>query len=413
MPKPRKSSKHSSVPQAQPGPWTEWTPSPPENQRAGLYYRARERTPGDWQYEFNDDPYGASSLQNDYTPYDTPEEPYSKPHETPRDPEEELANSLNTLDLDGVGNDDPEPLSSPIYTTDAGKGKGLAEPEPDDGEGYTSDTPTEGTAGDIAEGTGNLVDGLDESIFRQSLQSGMTGHGSSSAPYGQDPGYNLPGGTSYGAPEESAYGPAADELAQAEDSDSVEGTPVSHEALDSRYRIYKSKYWTPGTVFKIYWSEPMGSNGALSVSNKQVYAGEFGSFYTGFRRFIVVASDEGNSTCVPVATYGGQGCRKNGVKASKHGLILAQSARSKTKPKAPKNIEALGFPSVRMIVTTEGETLSPASRINYSKLVTIEHNCKILMIGQIDKAHFQNFADAVDSCWIGKKHYPPGYMNTH
>jgi hypothetical protein len=130
MPKPRKSSKHSIVPQAQPGPWTEWTLSPPENQRAGLYYRARERTPGkssfhseipqsltrigstgDWQYEFNDDPYGASSLQNDYTPYDTPEEPYSKPHETPRDPEEELANSLNTLDLDGVGNDDPEPLS--------------------------------------------------------------------------------------------------------------------------------------------------------------------------------------------------------------------------------------------------------------------------------------------------------------
>lgn len=54
----------------------------------------------------------------------------------------------------------------------------------------------------------------------------------------------------------------------------------------------------PTQVFKIYWSEPMGSNGALSVSNKQVYAGEYGSFYTGFRRFIVVASDEGNSTCV-------------------------------------------------------------------------------------------------------------------
>jgi hypothetical protein len=130
MPKPRKSSKHSSVPQAQPGPWTEWTLSPPESRRAGLYYRAREQTtgksafhprisrsltlagfPGDWDYEFSNNPYGASSLQDDYIPYDTPEEPYSKPHETPRDPEEELANSLNTLDLDGVGNDDPEPLS--------------------------------------------------------------------------------------------------------------------------------------------------------------------------------------------------------------------------------------------------------------------------------------------------------------
>jgi uncharacterized protein DUF6590 len=83
------------------------------------------------------------------------------------------------------------------------------------------------------------------------------------------------------------------------------------------YRVYRSNKWTPGTVgrlvsrgssriadmskqvFKIYWSEPMGSNGAYSVSNKQVYPGEYGlAFYTGFRRFVVVASDEGNSTCV-------------------------------------------------------------------------------------------------------------------
>jgi uncharacterized protein DUF6590 len=66
-----------------------------------------------------------------------------------------------------------------------------------------------------------------------------------------------------------------------------------------------------------------------------------------------------------------------------------------------------------MIVSAEGETLSLASRINYSKLVTIEHNCKILMIGHIANDSFEHFADAVDSCWIGKKHFPPGYMNTH
>lgn len=47
----------------------------------------------------------------------------------------------------------------------------------------------------------------------------------------------------------------------------------------------------------------MGSNGATSqnapsVSNKQVYEGDFGSFYTGFRRFIIVATDDGHSTCV-------------------------------------------------------------------------------------------------------------------
>lgn len=130
MPKPRKSSKHSSVPQAQPGPWSEWTLSPPESQGAGQYYRARKQITGKsglhpkiprsltlngfaggWEYEYSSDPYGASNPENDYTPYESLEESYSKPHEIPRDPEEELANSLNTLDLDGVGNDDPEPLS--------------------------------------------------------------------------------------------------------------------------------------------------------------------------------------------------------------------------------------------------------------------------------------------------------------
>lgn len=52
-------------------------------------------------------------------------------------------------------------------------------------------------------------------------------------------------------------------------------------------------------MFKIYWSEPMGANGALSVSDKQVYNPGFGQqFYTGFRRFIIIATDEGHSTCV-------------------------------------------------------------------------------------------------------------------
>lgn len=77
---------------------------------------------------------------------------------------------------------------APIYTTDAGKGKGLAEPEPEEGEGYTSDTPTEGTVGDIGEGTdsvgSNLVDDLLERTIRESRQTGMRGHASSSAPYG-------------------------------------------------------------------------------------------------------------------------------------------------------------------------------------------------------------------------------------
>ncbi|KAH6669136.1 hypothetical protein F5X68DRAFT_249266 [Plectosphaerella plurivora] len=342
-------------------------------------------------------------------PYDTPrnqEETYQDAYDIPRDQDD-------VPGLDALTLEEPEPVpASPGYITDAphGKGKGLADPEPDDpedGDGNASDTPTEGTV----DGT---TDDLEDEMLRRTLQesreSGLRGLASGSTPYPQNSDYL----EEYGMAGDPAYGPPAEAEPVPDETDSVvQGEPVVGAQLDSRYRIYKSKHWTPGTVFKVYWSEPMGSNGDLSVSGRQVYANEFGSFYTGFRRFIVVASDEGNSTCVPVATYSGQGCRKHGVKASKHGLILAQSARSRTKPKAPKNIEALGFPMVRMNVTAEGETLSLASRINYSKLVTIEHNIKILMIGHIATDHFENFNYAVNTCWSGKKHFPPGYMNQH
>lgn len=407
MPKPRKSSKRDNPSQAHAEAWSEWVASPDDPR--GEYYRARRTIQGGLEYEFRP--------KSNSTPRDA-EEDYPNPYEPPIDQAEGYPNHYDiprdqddVPGLDALSLDEPEPVSSPGYITDArhGKGKGLADPElndPEDGDGNASDTPTEGTADGT---TDDLEDDMLQRTIRESRESGLRGLASGSTPYPQNPDYL----DEYGMVDESAYGPPAEEEPPTEDTDSVQGEPVSHAQLDSRYRIYKSKHWTPGTVFKIYWSEPMGSNGALSVSNKQVYAGEFGSFYTGFRRFIVVASDEGNSTCVPVATYGGQGCKKNGVKASKHGLILAQSARSKTKPKAPRNIEALGFPMVRMNVTTEGETLSMASRINYSKLVTIEHNCKILMIGHIATDHFQNFKDAVNSCWSGKKHFPPGYMNQY
>lgn len=42
----------------------------------------------------------------------------------------------------------------------------------------------------------------------------------------------------------------------------------------------------------------------------------------------------------------------------------------------------LGFAPVRVDMTEDGEKLSKESRVNYSKLVTIEHNVKVF-IGSI------------------------------
>lgn len=62
----------------------------------------------------------------------------------------------------------------------------------------------------------------------------------------------------------------------------------------------------------------------------------------------------------------------------------------------------LGFPPVRAKITIEGEKLAKESRVNYSKLVTVEHNVKVFFIGYISPDDFEDVEYAVDDCWEKK-----------
>lgn len=42
----------------------------------------------------------------------------------------------------------------------------------------------------------------------------------------------------------------------------------------------------------------------------------------------------------------------------------------------------LGFAPIRIAIIPE-QQFSPASRVNYSKLITVQHNVKVLFIGEI------------------------------
>ncbi|KAK0392096.1 hypothetical protein NLU13_1594 [Sarocladium strictum] len=73
------------------------------------------------------------------------------------------------------------------------------------------------------------------------------------------------------------------------------------EALDPRYRLERSDRFQPGEIFKAGWAEPKGAaNDVLTgLSGKQEIEDTRGvTFVTGFRRFIVIANDQGHSTCV-------------------------------------------------------------------------------------------------------------------
>ncbi|UNI22399.1 hypothetical protein JDV02_008290 [Purpureocillium takamizusanense] len=176
------------------------------------------------------------------------------------------------------------------------------------------------------------------------------------------------------------------------------------EEMDPRYRVEHSAKFQPGEIFKVHWSEPQGTGNdyAPSVSGREEIQNKFGTkFYVGFRRFIVVASDLGHSTCVPILTYGGKGCKKRGVKPAKHGIIYERGHRPRLLDKEPP----LGFPAVKVQMTEEGERLSKESRVNYSKLVTVEHNIKVFFIGTIVGDDWELVQDAVNQCWDQKNRH--------
>lgn len=102
----------------------------------------------------------------------------------------------------------------------------------------------------------------------------------------------------------------------------------------------------------------------------------------------------------PILTYGGKGCKKKGVKADKHGIIYERGSKPRLLDKEPK----LGFPPVRVEMKEEGEKLSKESRVNYSKLVTVEHNVKVFFIGSIVYNDWDLVSDAVNHCWNKKNH---------
>ncbi|GAB0136546.1 hypothetical protein EsDP_00004845 [Epichloe bromicola] len=226
-------------------------------------------------------------------------------------------------------------------------------------------------------------------ILSQQMQYGITQSGA---------------GSSSGAYTTPAYASEPDE----DESTTPKGGAISadedqFEEMDPRYRIEPSSRFQPGEIFKVYWSEPQGSgeNKHPSVSGRQEIQNRFGmKFFVGFRRFIVIANDQGHCTCVPILTYGGKGCNKSGVKPSKHGIIYEYGHRARTLDGEPK----LGFPAVQARITEDGERLSKESRVNYSKLITVEHNVNVFFIGSIMPESWVNFQDAVNDCWCQKTH---------
>ncbi|KAK3366055.1 hypothetical protein B0T24DRAFT_410831 [Lasiosphaeria ovina] len=159
-----------------------------------------------------------------------------------------------------------------------------------------------------------------------------------------------------------------------------------------------SSRFAPGEVFKVLWTEPLGAGRNENMTDVEVRSVMGQRFYHGFRRFIVVANDEGHCTCIPILTYERRACTKRGVKPQKHGVVYDVRAR----PRMLEGEPPLGFDPVQLELYYGTESLAKESRVNYSKLVTVEHNIKVFFIGRIVPDDFGAVTAAVDKCWTDK-----------
>ncbi|TGO22963.1 hypothetical protein BPAE_0149g00260 [Botrytis paeoniae] len=171
------------------------------------------------------------------------------------------------------------------------------------------------------------------------------------------------------------------------------------EILDSRYQIYaglqQNEFWKVGRVFMVLWTEPAAelkvpeAGGTRDGSHfSTTYLGQ--QAYSEIRRFVVMLKGHGNSICCPIHTYSNQATLKPNLPAPLQHTIIH------TTPEAPREhcyeasdgqwvyenliLDAIQVNSER--IDSLG-VLNPLSRLNYSKVYTVEHYVRVLNIGMV------------------------------
>ncbi|KAE9363767.1 hypothetical protein N431DRAFT_118062 [Stipitochalara longipes BDJ] len=166
------------------------------------------------------------------------------------------------------------------------------------------------------------------------------------------------------------------------DTDKSHTKHRSKDELNFRFQIHRSKEFEFGRVFKVLWSEPIGSGGTEITTT---YSAK--TFYK-VRRFVIMRQDKGHSICIPILTYGYQGVLKPGVHPESHTVV-----HSSAKPYFLEGERViLTKRPIKVDINDPSEKLDPLSRLNYAKIYTIEHNVKVYFFGRVAKNCEQELA---------------------
>ncbi|KAH9206761.1 hypothetical protein DL95DRAFT_528272 [Leptodontidium sp. 2 PMI_412] len=157
-------------------------------------------------------------------------------------------------------------------------------------------------------------------------------------------------------------------------------SPDKNHEKDRNFKVHGSEYFEFGKVFKVLWSEPIGSGGTvITVANQQGFQ--------KVRRFVVIDKRRGHSICLPILTYGGQATLKSGAHGEDHAAVYSNHHK-KSGPTVLEK-ERMTKKPIKIDIRLGSEKLDPLSRLNYAKVYTVEHNVKVNFIGQVNRRYEQ------------------------
>ncbi|KAI9889302.1 MAG: hypothetical protein M1814_005609 [Vezdaea aestivalis] len=171
------------------------------------------------------------------------------------------------------------------------------------------------------------------------------------------------------------------------------------EKLDSRYQLQKDPdFFCFGRVLMVLFSDSYGNKYNLHEDDQgsldgteitvQTFKNWSGNFHVGVRRMIVVHArtgpgrgrGRGHSLCVPISTYSQRGTLKTGLEPKDHAIIYIKN------PTLLKG-ERLQKSAIQLVPTYSKEYLHPASRIDFGRVHTVNHNTLVRDLGMVHENH--------------------------
>ncbi|KAG9230908.1 hypothetical protein BJ875DRAFT_487516 [Amylocarpus encephaloides] len=168
------------------------------------------------------------------------------------------------------------------------------------------------------------------------------------------------------------------------------------EQLDERYCVVadkdQRKFWRVGRVFMMLWTEPAKTKGGTrnGTHYSTIWLGQ--GAYSEIRRFVVMREGYGNSICSPIHTYNGQATLKPNLPERQQHTIIYTSSQCPNEHSyeaadgtfVRENLTKDPIKVKRDLVDAEGD-LGAFSRLNYSKIYTVENYVRVLGIGMVEK----------------------------